>query len=349
MATIRVRNNNLFIDYTIRGKRVRKSLGLRKNRENLKYAETLRKKIEADIEDGFENKRLKRIKGKNKRLQEGFDQFIKERAYLKGTTIEHYKLSFKKIIDYCGNIRINQVDRETIEDLEKKLKLQINKNSIASYFNKLSVIFKYFVEEGWAVENPITRKKLEPKEIVIIPDKELEQILLVLQSRNRTHYKFIAMLLLTGLRTSELINLSFDDIDFKRNIMKVNNEKAGRIDLLPLHTDLREFLLNEWTNYTGRLFNYKGRDSLKFFRRFLRREGFNHYSLHTLRKTYISKLINSGLSVFDVMTLARHKKIQTTLQHYTAADIQRMGNEISEHAHLGNLLGKKYKEHLKVV
>jgi integrase len=60
------------------------------------------------------------------------------------------------------------------------------------------------------------------------------------------------------------------------------------------------------------------------------KEGFDKYNFHSLRKTFIRKLVNSGLSVFDVMTLARHKSIKTTLQHYIAAEIYRIGKEIND-------------------
>lgn len=157
------------------------------------------------------------------------------------------------------------------------------------------------------------------------------------------------MLLMTGLRITELINLSFDDIDFKENLIRVKNEKKDRIDYLPLYEELKIFILQEWKDRTGRLFNYKSKESLKFFRRFLEKENMQGYSFHTLRKTFITKLINSGLSVFDVMTLARHKDIRTTLRHYTAAELQRIGKEISFKSNLGTILGTKTENELKLL
>ena len=57
------------------------------------------------------------------------------------------------------------------------------------------------------------------KEPVVIPRKDLEDILDKLrQKKNRKHYKVIVMLLFTGMRISELIRLTFDDIDFREHI-----------------------------------------------------------------------------------------------------------------------------------
>ncbi|MGA9291505.1 MAG: hypothetical protein WBV81_02890, partial [Ignavibacteriaceae bacterium] len=82
---------------------------------------------------------------------------------------------------------------------------------------------------------------------------------------------------------------------------------------------------------------------------FLEREKFNHYSIHSLRKTYISRLVNSDLSKYDVMALARHRKIETTLRYYTKMEMDRIGREVSERAKIGTLLGTKIKQPLKLV
>ncbi len=52
-----------------------------------------------------------------------------------------------------------------------------SKNSIASYFKKLRVIFKYLNPEGWIQENPVPEIQMIIKEPKIIPRKDLEDIL----------------------------------------------------------------------------------------------------------------------------------------------------------------------------
>ena len=145
------------------------------------------------------------------------------------------------------------------------------------------------------------------------------------------------------------MRLNFDDIDFRDNIILIRNSKGRRDDKFPLYDELREFLIKEFPNRTGKLFEYKNRNSMKFFYKFLKAEGYPAYNFHSLRKTFISKLVNSGLSVYDVMTLARHKSIQTTLKHYTAAELSRMGKEISQRANLGTIVGTIKKKPLKKV
>ena len=156
---------------------------------------------------------------------------------------------------------------------------------------------------------------MKPKNVVVIPEKEMILILEGLKNKNRKHYQVIFLLLATGLRIGELLNLDWKDIDLKKNLMTIKNAKdEDRIDYFPIYAELSEFLIEEFPKRVGKILDYKSRDSLGFFKRFLKNEGFNHYSLHTLRKTFISRLVNSGFGVYDVMTFATASKYQNNLR-----------------------------------
>ena len=351
MATVRARDGRLYIDYYDEaGKRHRKALHLRNNRDNKKKAEAEKKKIEYELEAGVHVEKIKREKKRSMTLGQGFEEFRQIKKENEKTTLVHYKNAFDTV--KCFEDKpIKSIRIDMIEMQEKQLLLNgLSKNSIASYFSKLRNMFDYFISCEYINSNPIPMRKMKPKKIVTVPEKEMLEILEKLKYKNRKHYQVIFFLLATGLRRSELVNLYWKDIDLKKNIIAVRNAKdKDRIDYLPIYPELREFILEEFLEREGKIFDYKRGDSLRFFDRFLKKENFNHYSLHTLRKTYISKLVNAGLSVFDVMALARHRKIDTTLKHYTNMELERMGREISEHANMGTLLGTKNKKALKLV
>lgn len=367
MASVRSKKGKLFIDYRVNGLRKREFLKLNDTRDNRKAAEVRRKEIEFELATGIHQERIKRIDINSKMIEEGFKEFLLTKRGMKDSTINHYRNAFEKLVKHSGNIRIKEFTREKIEQIilcvseevigEKEKGKTISSNTVASYFTKLRVMFSYYKDKGYCEQNPIPSLQMKPKKIVVMNDKEIESILEklrnpsknYLEESSRDHHKLIVILLMTGLRISECLNLNFNDIDFRDNLLRVKNEKTDRIDYLPLYPDLREFILSEWNEKEGRLFNYKSRHSLKFFERFLKKEGFPNYSFHTLRKTFISKLINSGMSVYDVMTLARHKDLKTTLKHYTAAELERMGKQISEQTNLGTLLGTKQKKELKLL
>jgi len=367
MASVRVRNKKLYIDYREGGKRKRKALGLIDSRDNRKQAEIAKKQMEYELAAGIYKERFKKNDFANKRIEEGFLEFKKSKSALKDSTLEYYEYAFNKFLKYSGNLKIKEVNEDLVEQIKlcmqedqvrpNEKSKQLSANTIASYFLAMRVLFQFFEKKEYIDKNPIPKLQCKAKQIMIIPDKELEVILTKLKYTdkkhlidiNKQHYRFIALLLMTGLRVSELLSLSFADIDFRENLIRIRNEKKDRIDFLPLYDDLRKFILKEWQVREGKLFKYSSRNSLKFFERFVKREKYPKYTFHTLRKTFISKLINSGLSVYDVMTLARHKNIKTTLKHYTAAELQRMGKAISAQTNLGTILGTADEKELQII
>ncbi|MBS4036202.1 MAG: tyrosine-type recombinase/integrase [Ignavibacterium sp.] len=365
MATVRTKNGKLFIDYRVNGKRKREFLKLEDTRENRKKAEIVKKQIEYESSAGIFKERIGRVDRKHKLLQDAYQEFIANNPNRKQSTIIGYDNAFEKFLGYAGNIKVKEVDKDLFKAFESHLRTEIipvkkkplSDNTIGTYFHRLKIMFKYFIEQDYISENPVPKKEVKPKEIRVLSDKEILTLLEKIKNTDKKHlietkhqhYKLIVMLLMTGLRITELINLTFDDIDFKENLIRVRNEKKDRIDYLPLYEELKIFILQEWKERTGRLFNYKSKESLKFFRRFLEKEKMQGFSFHTFRKTFITKLINSGLSVFDVMTLARHKDIRTTLRHYTAAELHRIGKEISFKSNLGTILGTKTENELKLL
>ncbi len=350
MATIRIRKGRLFLDYyDSGGKRHRKALHLDKNRENMSKARIEKKKLEYELEAGIHIERKRRVNREAKSLCEGFEEFIGLRKNLSVATIESYNYSFKNVVNLFGDAKIRDIDEAKMEQLERLLKTRISENSVASYFNKLKVIFEYFKSQRYIEVNPVPDRQMKIEEPLAFERKQIEDILSKLKKKNRKHYRVVALLTLTGMRISELLRLSFDDIDFKENIMVIRNTKGRREDKFPLYEELREFLLNEFPNREGFLFDYKSKDSMKFFKKFLIKEGYFDYNFHNLRKTFISKLVNSGMNVFDVMKLARHRNINTTLKHYTASELARMGDEITRRANMGTFLGTLHEKPLKLV
>lgn len=375
MATVRAKNGKLFIDYRVNGKRRNEFLRISDTRENRKIAEIRRREIEFELASGILGEKTLRTKKRNLTLSKGLKEFLETKSGLRPRTIANYRQAMEKLIKYTGDIQIDKVTGELLKEVYEKLKSDryninivrkkvsekkssavenktklLTENTIISYYHKLRIIFNYFVKQKYIDSNPVPTQKLKLNKVITIPDRELKEMLAKLRLHNREHYKIVMFLLLTGLRVGEIIGLSFEkNVDFREEVLRVWNYKKDREDMLPLYPELYEFIRSEWTEFNGLLFNYKSADSLKFYDRFRRKEGYDKYSFHTLRKTFISKLINSGMSVYDVMTLARHRNIETTLRHYSVADLRRIGNEISNRTNMGTILGTEFKKGLKLV
>lgn len=324
MARIFVRGKTIWITYSIKGKRYRESLGMEANRENMKLARRVKALKEAEIINGI-HRDIKKVRPKL--LKSCFDEFMLTRAERSDPTKQLYEYAYKKLENYTGNLLVTEIDEEIVNGFERSINL--SKNTVEIIFRHLRIIFEYFRSKKYIEMNPFPKKEKSPKKIKVMSEDELNLILRVLKNKNEEQYRAIKLLLMTGLRISELIRLKHEDIDYKRNIIYISNSKGKRVDAFPLYYKLREFLLTEFPTRSGKVVKYKRRDSLKFFRRELEKLGMEKYTLHEIRKTFISTLANAGMYAFDVQKLARHKDIRTTQKSYIEIDYNRLSSQLN--------------------
>ena len=114
MAKVRNRKGWLLIDYYDEaGKRHRKTLHLKANRENKKKAEAEAKKIEYELEAGIHVEKIKREKSRNITLKEGYEEYCGLKKRNRKTTLVHYKNSFDTIVCF-ENRPLNSITLEMI-------------------------------------------------------------------------------------------------------------------------------------------------------------------------------------------------------------------------------------------
>ncbi len=342
MAEIYKRNGVIWITYSVYGKRYRESLGLKDTRENRILAKRIKLQKEADILNGL-HPLIKKVKKKT--LSEAFKDFEKTKENKSDRTREIYRYAFNKLLNFTGDIEVRKVTEDVIDEFEKYLKL--SKGSLEIIFRHLRIIFEYFRKMRIIDFNLVPRKQVVEKKINVISKEEMDLILKLLRKHNSNQYKAIKLLIMTGLRVSELIRLEFEDIDFKRNIIYIKNNKGKRIDQFPLYRELRVFLESEWSELTGKVCPYKSKEALSFFRHFLKRNNFRHYSIHEIRKTFLSRLANAGMSLFDLQKIARHRDIKTTQKYYLEAEYDRIGNKIND-VILGTIEGTMGENAIKI-
>jgi site-specific recombinase XerD len=133
-----------------------------------------------------------------------------------------------------------------------------------------------------------------------------------------------------GLRASEVLSLRVADIDSSRMLLWVRQGKGGKDRGVPLSPALLEALRAHWQRLrpTDWLFPGQtptGRRSLGALQRVVRRAvlaaGFTKkVSLHTLRHSYATHLLEAGVDLITIQRLLGHRDLQTTARyiHLTA-------------------------------
>jgi len=168
------------------------------------------------------------------------------------------------------------------------------------------------------------------KSKVFIPKKEKrlpvilsksEIIRMINSLNNMKHRLVIALLYSSGLRLSELVNLRIHDINMVDNTIHIRNAKGGkdRITLLSKKTKamLKNYMPGE--NYlfelNGRKYSFKSVQEI--VRRAARLAGIKRrVTPHTLRHSFATHLLESGVDIRYIQRLLGHSRLQTT-QVYT--------------------------------
>lgn len=143
-----------------------------------------------------------------------------------------------------------------------------------------------------------------------------------------------------GLRVSEAVRLRPADIDSARNVVHVRRGKGGKDRVVPLSAALLTLLRDYWRKHRPRawLFPGRGKDGhvtvcavQRRFRRLVREVGIaKKASLHTLRHSYATHLLEAGTDLATLQKLLGHNQLTTTLvyTHVEQSHLQRTGSPL---------------------
>ncbi len=332
MAGIVSRRGMLYINYWVtdsltgQKKRISRSLGLKDSKENRRIAKLIKTEKEAEL-----------LRPNNyvityaNTLKSAFAEFLHSKNNSAKKTIVMYRLAYEKLLLVVEPERkvtkITDRDFIELEILLKSPEYNLSENSISTYFRQLKTFWNWMVKKGYVPKQIVPIRKQKEKPIESIPRRDFEIILEFFKSKDINQYRFIKFLELTGFRKREAVNLEWENIDFTNKRIILRNTKARRIEEFPLYEVLEEFLL-EFRKPSGKIFPYKSGDSLKFWWRGMKKLKM-HYTIHQIRKSFATKLVNENISMFDAMKLLRHKSVQTTLKYYASADLSRIGSEVN--------------------
>jgi site-specific recombinase XerD len=149
---------------------------------------------------------------------------------------------------------------------------------------------------------------------------------------------FLALLQTTyacGLRLGEVLRLRVSDIDSARMVIHVRCAKGRKDRLVPLSPALLGLLRDYWEQYRPKDLLFPGRHKGKplnhgsvqrLFRGYLRASGITKKaSMHTLRHSYATHLLESGTDLASLQKLLGHSQLCTTLRyiHLQQSHLQR--------------------------
>jgi integrase/recombinase XerD len=125
-----------------------------------------------------------------------------------------------------------------------------------------------------------------------------------------------------GLRLDELLHLRVTDIDNERMVIHVRHGKGAKDRLVPLSLRLLQVLRDYWRQYRPPTWLFPGKkpdgtmssgNVQRRLARILKRAGLRkRCSMHTLRHSYATHLLEAGVDLLTLKTLMGHSSLQTT-------------------------------------
>lgn len=239
--------------------------------------------------------------------------------------------SYKEDLKYYPNKSIKDIDKKDIIKLIEELRNNgLNSKSINHIIGTFKGMHKYY-SMHYDIPNKIenieilkTNKTL-PK---VLSEDEINKLLDI--SLN-TSYDFrnkamLELLYSSGLRISELTNLTLNDIDLKENLVKVFG-KGSKERIIPLGdyaTSYLDIYINEHRYNlikfpTDILFlnNHGKKMSRSGFFKILKNIAINQgiekdFSPHTLRHSFATHMLSHGADLRSIQELLGHENMSTT-------------------------------------
>lgn len=212
----------------------------------------------------------------------------------------------------------------TEKQIEQFINLQVTEKKISILYQKQLVAAIKFWYVG-VLGKKITLDYLYPdrgefKIPIVFSQQEIKKILNV--NDNIKHKAILATIYSCGLRLSELTNLMIKDVDSAAMMVTVRLGKGKRDRVVVLSEKLLVLLREYFREYKPQAYLFEGKKGGKYsersvqqvLKKALAKSIINTKgSVHSLRHSYATHLIEQGTDVRFVQELLGHKSIKTTL------------------------------------
>lgn len=272
-----------------------------------------------------------------------FEQFIKERKYLRNLTegtLHYYRevYEFFKAVGFDGS-------KESLQNAVINFRKRgTSIGAINTYLKGLNVFLKWLHTEHGQVDLSLPRLKVEQRVFRSLTDKELKAF--ISYKPKSLSMKRVHMLCLlaidTGIRVNEGMTLTRGRIDFDNLLMSIIG-KGNKERIVPFSFELRKALYKYVETHSfelvfctgdGRLLNY---DNLlrDFYLLEKKMKIKTDSAFHSLRRTFATNYIRNGGNPLVLQRLLGH----TTLTQ-TSAYVKLVTDDLSKEQHRTSILNR---------
>lgn len=256
-----------------------------------------------------------------------------------GKTIKSYIRYNQQFLEFAKKFP-EDVSREDIKNYLVYLveEARAATSSLNVAINALRFYYGNVLKQDFSYE--FKRPKKDRKLPVVLSKEEVAKIL---SSINNLKHKALLMLVYSaGLRVSEVVNLREEDIDTHRKLIHIKGAK-GRKDRYTILSDVALVVVNDYLNEYGRakwLFptaDRKGHMTTRTVEKIFsvacdKAEINKPATVHTLRHSFATHLLESGVDIRYIQELLGHASSKTTeiYTHVSNRDLCRIKSPLDD-------------------
>lgn len=248
-------------------------------------------------------------------------------------TIDLYKWHVKAFLSYHAK-PADQITEDDIRSYLFYVKTERNygPSNLAQSFSAIKFLFRQTLKMPLSLSSLKGPRRGRPLPLVLSKG-EVKQVLGSIN--NDKHRMLLELIYSAGLRLHEATHLKVTNIDSQRMTIHVQSGKGNKDRYTILSKvglkDLRDY----WKRYRPRIWLFPGRDAdkpigdssiQKAFQRAREKAGIRkEVTVHSLRHSFATHLLEQGVNLFTIKELLGHRTIKTTLIYL---HLQHPGNKI---------------------
>jgi site-specific recombinase XerD len=241
---------------------------------------------------------------------------------------------FLAFVKQLGKIQIETLAREDISAfVENEQDRGLAPTSVHSRLRAVYAFLNFLILRDVLHPDLLKRKlriKLPDSLPRAIDPEDIKQLLAVLKvPRDRA---LILTLLRTGMRIGELLNTRVQDLNLKEQCIEIFEAQKNRVGRVVYLSKDAKAALKKWLKIKNAqsdylFYGHRGRPlcyeaARAVFKKYLDKAQLSHkpYSLHCLRHTFASEMLNGGMSLQSLQELLGHSDIEMTRRYARLTD-----------------------------
>jgi site-specific recombinase XerD len=262
----------------------------------------------------------------------------KYRRNCKANTLKQAATSLVQFLSFFagkGNIVLEQLSREDIEAFVEDMQDRgLKPTTVNTRLRNVYAFLRFLIIEykvlSWELMERKIKLKLPDRLPRAIDAQHLEQLLAVIDNpRDRA---LILILLRTGMRIGELLNCKVDDVDLAEQKILIYESDKTSVGRAVYYSDDAHQALLVWLRardaFKEQLFYGRGTNPLCYeaarslFQKYLQKAGLqlSGYTLHCLRHTFATDLLNARMPLECLRVLLGHSNLEITRRYARLSD-----------------------------